>query len=94
VRAFGEDRPLEAADALDRHARGPGDVVGALAVADAVLDLLGCQLTLQRDLELAEAGAVATGGGTQRLGDGQAVLLPSVVGEHERAAVGGHGDES
>ena len=52
VRPLGQDRALEPADALDRHTRHVGNLLGGLSGANPVLDLLGSQGTLHFDLML------------------------------------------
>ena len=94
VLALGEHRALEAAHLLDGPARAVGDLLGGQAAADQRLHLARSQATVDLDLQLAQAGPVATGRGTQRLVEAEAVAAAVGVREQEVLAVLVDADEA
>ena len=80
--ALGEDRALEAAHLLDGPAGAVGDLLGGQPPPDEGLHVAGPQPALDLDLQLAEPGAVAAGGGAQRVVEPEPE--PATVGVREQ----------
>ena len=79
---LGEDRALVTVDLLDRPARPFGSLIGGGTGADQSLDIAWTKPAVDLDLELAQAWAITTDRGPQRLVDGH--LETRVVGSAEQ----------
>ena len=87
VLALGQDRALVAADLLDRPPRALSDLLGGRAGTDQGLDLAGAHAAVHFDLELAQTGAVPSGGSAEGLVEGDAEAVALGVGEQQMLPV-------
>ncbi len=79
--ALGQDRPFVLVDLLNGPAGPFGDLFGGHPGTNHRLHVSWSHPALDLDLQLAQPGAVPTGGGAQRLVEGQAEASAVTVGE-------------
>ena len=95
VGAFGQDRSLEPAHALDRDAGRVRDFLHRFPGPDSCLDLLGSQRALHFDLVLGEPGGLAQGHRPKPLVYRQGeTCAPSRDGENRVTAILAYRDEA
>ncbi len=95
IGAFGQDRALEPAHALDGDAGRVRDVLDSFPGADSCLDLLGSQRALHFDFVLSEPGGLAERHRPEALVYRQReARAPSRYCEHSVTAILAHRDEA